>query len=226
MTIVFSGSLGSDRRMWEPQVAAGIEGVAVEHPGHGAAAVIDVTDVRDLAAATLAQVEAERFSLVGASLGGAVGLTIALTSPSRLERLALICTSARFSDPEPWLERAATVREQGLEAIVDSLLERWFTPAFRDVRRYREMFLSTDPEGYARCCEALSRYDVRDDLEEIATPTLVISGADDPAAPPQHGELLADRIPAARHVVLAHARHLASVERADEVNRLLQEHLP
>jgi pimeloyl-ACP methyl ester carboxylesterase len=93
------------------------------------------------------------------------------------------------------------------------------------VQRYREMFLSTDPEGYSRCCDALARWDARNELHRIVAPTLVVSGADDPAAPPEHGELLAERIPEARHVVIPHARHLASVERADEVNRQICEHL-
>jgi 3-oxoadipate enol-lactonase len=225
VTVVFSGSLGADRRMWEPQERAGIRGVTIEHPGHGGAPVGDVTDMRDLAAAALARVETPRFSFVGVSLGGAVGMRIALDAPRRLDRLVLICTSARFGEPQAWHDRAAVVREHGLEAIVDTLLERWFTDEFADVQRYREMCLSTDPEGYARCCESLARWDVREELHEIVAPTLVVSGADDPAAPPEYGELLAERIPDARHVVIPHARHLASVERADDVSRLIQDHL-
>jgi pimeloyl-ACP methyl ester carboxylesterase len=87
------------------------------------------------------------------------------------------------------------------------------------------MFLSTDAEGYARCCDALAGWDVREEIAAIAAPTLVVSGADDPSAPPEHGELLASRIAGARHEILQNARHLANVERAGEVNRLLLEHL-
>jgi 3-oxoadipate enol-lactonase len=226
MTLVFSGSLGSDRRMWEPQERAGIRGLAVEHPGHGGAPVVDVEDVGDLAAHVIAQVDAPRFSFVGVSLGGAVGMRIALDEPERVDRLALICTSARFGEPTSWRERAALVREHGLEPLVDTLLERWFTPDFPDLRPYREMFLATDPEGYARCCSALALWDVRDAVDAIRAPTLVVSGADDPAAPPEAGALLAEQIPNARHVVIPDARHLASVERTGEINALLAEHLP
>jgi len=225
MTIVFSGSLGSDRRIWEPQQRAGLDGVHLEHPGHGGAPVVAVDDVRDLAAHALAQIDAPRFSFVGVSLGGAVGMRIALDAAERLDELVLVCTSARFGEPQGWRDRAALVRRQGLEPIVDTLLERWFTREFPDVRRYREMFLATDPEGYARCCDALAVWDVREEVATIGAPTLVVSGADDPAAPPEDGALLADRIPHARHVVLPNARHLASVERAEDVNRLLREHL-
>jgi 3-oxoadipate enol-lactonase len=226
-TVVLSGSLGSTSAMWEPQLPAlrDFEVVRVEHPGHGGAPLVDVRDVGDLARRVLEQVDAERFSFVGLSLGGAVGMRLALDAPDRIEAIALVCTSPRFGPPEMWAERTALVRAEGLEAVVDAVLERWFTPSFPDVRRYREMFLTTDAEGYARCCEALARWDVREEIAAIAAPTLVVSGADDPSAPPEHGDLLASRIPGARHEILQNARHLANVERAGEVNRLLVEHL-
>jgi 3-oxoadipate enol-lactonase len=225
-TVVLVGSLGSTRAMWEPQLPAlaAHDVVAVDHPGHGGELLADVADVRDLAERVLAHVDG-RFSVVGLSLGGAVGMRIALDAPERLDRLVLLCTSARFASPEFWHERAASVRERGMESVVDAVLRRWFTHAFADVRRYREMVLSTDAEGYARCCDALARWDVRDELAAVRAPTLVVSGADDPSTPPEHGELLASRIPGARHVVVERAAHLANVERADEVNRLLTEFL-
>lgn len=226
-TIVFAGSLGSTSAMWDPQAAVletRFRVVRHDYPGHGGAPLEDVTDVRDLAGRVLAEA-GERFSLVGLSLGGAVGMRIALDAPEQLDKLVLCCTSARFGEPAAWQERARVVRAEGVEAVVDMTLERWFTPAFPDVKRYREMFLSTEAEGYARCCEALARWDVRGELGRIAVPTLVVSGEDDPSAPPQHGDFLASRIVGARQVVLPNARHLASVERADEVNALLLEHL-
>jgi 3-oxoadipate enol-lactonase len=226
-TVVLCGSLGSTSAMWEPQLPAlrDFDVVRVDHPGHGGAPVTEVRDVGDLARRVLEQVDAERFSFVGLSLGGAVAIRLALDAPDRIEQIGLLCTSPRFGPPDMWEERAALVRTEGLEVLVDAVLERWFTPSFPDVRRYREMFVSTDAEGYARCCDALARWDVREEIAAIAAPTLVVSGADDPSAPPEHGELLASRIPGARHEIVQNARHLPSVERADEVNRLLVEHL-
>jgi pimeloyl-ACP methyl ester carboxylesterase len=87
------------------------------------------------------------------------------------------------------------------------------------------MFLSTDRESYARCCDALARWDVREELGAIEAPTLVIAGEQDPSTPPEHGELIASRIPGARFEVIPNAAHLANVERADEFNTLLEEHL-
>ena len=152
-------------------------------------------------------------------------MRLALDAPERIERLALLCTSAWFGPPEGWRERAALVRAEGVEAVVDAVLGRWFTAGFRDVQRFREMFLRTDDEGYARCCDALARWDAREEVAAIAAPTLVVSGGDDPSAPPEHGELIAARVRGARHEVVPGARHLASVEYAGEVNRLLLEHL-
>ena len=227
-TVVLCGSLGATAEMWAPQVQAlgrRFRLVPVDHPGHGGAPLAPLADVRDLARLVLDAVGDERFSFVGLSLGGAVGLRLALDAPERLERLALVSTSARFGPPEGWRERAALVRAEGLDAIVDAVLERWFTPGFGDVGRYRAMFLSTDREGYARCCDALARFDVRDDLRRIAAPTLALAAADDPSTPPEHLELIASRVPGARLEVIPGARHLVSAERPDEVNSLLVEHL-
>jgi len=226
-TVVLCGSLGSTWAMWDPQrpVLAGRRIVVAQHPGHGGAPVVDVANVRDLAARVLAEVDDESFSFVGLSLGGAVGMQLAHDVPDRVERLVLACTSARFGDPQQWLDRAATVRSEGLGAIVDAVLARWFTPAFDDVARWREMFLSADPEGYARCCEVVAAWDAREAIARITAPTLAIAGAEDPSTPPEHLERIAEAIPGARLEVLEGAAHLANVERADEFNRLLEEWL-
>ncbi len=226
-TIVLCGSLGSTSAMWDGQrpALAGRRVVAVEHPGHGGAPVDWVVDVGGLAAGVLDEVGDRTFSFVGLSLGGAVGIRLALDAPERIEKLVLACTSARFGEPAHWLDRAATVRAGGLEAIADAVIARWFTPAFADRERYRQLLLSVDREGYARCCEAVARWDARDELGAIVAPTLVVSAADDPSTPPPDGELIASHIPGARHVVLDRAAHLANVERPEEFNRLLEEHL-
>jgi 3-oxoadipate enol-lactonase len=222
-TVVLLGSLGSTSEMWEPQlpVLGGRSVVRLDHPGHGDEPVRDVHDVGDLAARVLDQVDGA-FTFVGLSLGAAVGIHIALHAPGRLEKLVLVSAVPRFGEPEQWIARAATVRAEGMGAIVDAVLGRWFTPAFPDVAPYREMMLSIDPEGYARCCEALSRWDVRDELAGIGAPTLAIAGSDDPTSPPDIVELMAQGIPGARFDVLGPAGHLPNVERAAEFNRLLE----
>jgi 3-oxoadipate enol-lactonase len=226
-TVVLCGSLGSVTSVWNPQAGAlgGRRVVRIDHPGHGAALLSDVQDVGDLAARVLTLAGDETFSFVGLSLGGAVGMQLALTAPERLERLVLASTAARFGEPGQWRERAALVRAEGLTAIVDAVLARWFTPRFAGLRPFRDMLLSVDPEGYARCCDALAEWDVRGALGDVRAPTLVIAGADDPSTPPETVEQIFAEIPGARFEVIEQAAHLSSVERADVFNRLIEEHL-
>ena len=226
-TVVLCGSLGSVSSIWDAQTGAlaGRRVVRIDHPGHGNAPLSDVREVGDLAARVLALAGDETFSFVGLSLGGAVGMQLALTAPERLERLVLACTAARFGDPGQWRERAALVRAEGLAAIVDAVLARWFTPRFADAGPYRDMLLSVDPQGYASCCDALAAWDVRGALAAVRTPTLVIAGAEDPSTPPETVEQIAAEISGARFEVIEHAAHIASVEQADVFNRLIEEHL-
>ena len=221
------GSLGSTSGMWDAQLSA-LEGhrvVAIDHPGHGNAPVAELSGVGDLAQRVLDAVGDGTFSFIGLSLGGAVGIQLALAVPERIERLVLACTSARFGEPQQWLDRASLVRADGLAVIVDAVLARWFTPSFGDVERFREMFLSVDREGYARCCEALAATDARETLGSIGTPTLVVAGEGDPTSPPAEMAVMARAIAGARFEVLAGAAHLANVEGAQAFNQLLKEHL-
>ncbi|HTR32301.1 MAG TPA: alpha/beta fold hydrolase [Gaiellaceae bacterium] len=217
MTLVYSGSLGSTAAMWEPQPPADY---AFELPGHGAAPVVDGVTIDSLARTILDSVEGP-FSYVGLSIGGPIGMRVAALAPERVERLVLACTSTRFGEAAQWHDRAATVRAGGLETIVDTIMGRWFTPGFGDVARWREMFLSVDREGYARCCEALAGWDGSGDLRRIEAPTLVIAGAEDPTSPPSAAEEIAALVPGARVEVIDGAAHLANVEAADAFNRLL-----
>lgn len=229
--VVLSGSLGSTIGMWDPQVPALSHDFRVlryDHPGHGGSAPPEVTRIEDFAeqlAALLDELGLERVHLCGLSLGGAVGMALARDSPDRVDRLVLCCTSMRFATPESWEDRAATVRTEGLEAIADAVLERWFTPGFADVRRYREMLLSSSAEGYARCCEALREWDARGTLGSVQAPTLAIAGADDPSTPPAELEAIAAEIPGAQLHVIDGVRHFVNVERPDVFNNVLFEHL-
>ena len=213
--------------MWDAQADAlcGFDVVRVEHPGHGRKPMIELHDVGDLARHVLATVRSGSFSFVGLSLGGAVGMQLALDAPERLDRLVLACSSARFGSRETWDERIALVRDKGIEALADAVLPRWFTPAFEDVQRYRAMLVSTPPETYVRYCESLREFDLRARLGSIHASTLAIAGSDDPTSPPDQVQALAAGIPNASVVVIPRAAHLANVERPDEFNQALLAHL-
>jgi 3-oxoadipate enol-lactonase len=221
MTVVLCGSLGSTAAMWDSQAAVTPSASRFELPGHGAAPVVEVRGVRDLADRLLAGVDGA-VSLVGVSFGASVCAAAAATAPDRVDRLVLACTSSRFGEPAQWHERARIVRSDGLEAIVDAVMARWFTPSFEQVARYRAMFLSVDPEGYARCCEAIAEWDGAEVLGAIRAPTLVIAGSADPTSPPEHAEELSRWIAGSRVALLDGAQHLANVEFAEEFNALLE----
>jgi 3-oxoadipate enol-lactonase len=229
--VVLGGSLGSTLEMWEPQLPALTPRFRVlryDHPGHGGSPLLEVPDVSAISREVvdlLDELELERVSYCGLSLGGAVGMRLALDAPDRIDSLVLCATSARFSTPELWQERADTVRREGVQAVVEVVLERWFTPRFGDVRRYREMLLSIPAEGYARCCEAVRDWDVRGGLGGLTAPTLAIAGADDPSTPPGDLRAIVAEIPDATLLVLDGARHLANVERPDDFNRAVAAHL-
>ena len=93
------------------------------------------------------------------------------------------------------------------------------------VARTRANLEAVKPEGYASCCEAIGAMDLREGLDRIGAPTIVISGSDDPATPPDHGRQIADAIPGARFELVEGARHLANLERPELVTRLILEHL-
>jgi 3-oxoadipate enol-lactonase len=235
--LVLSNSLGTTQQLWERQLPALAERFRVltyDHPGHGSSSLPDEPCTvgrlaRDLLA-LVDELEVERFSLCGLSLGGMVGMALALEAPERVERLALACTSAYVGPPDGWSERARIVRTEGVTAIVDGVVGRWFTPELeRDepetVARFREMLGAIPAEGYARCCEALGAWDARDRIRAIAAPVLVVAGEDDPATPVEHAELLASGIAGSRLVLLERAAHLANVERAEQFTEAVLEHL-
>jgi 3-oxoadipate enol-lactonase/4-carboxymuconolactone decarboxylase len=121
------------------------------------------------------------------------------------------------------------VRADGMSAITDAVVARWITADLmgRDAEllsRLREMVSSIDPESYAQCCEAIAAMDLRADLRRIAVPTLVIAGAQDPATPPEHGELIAAGILGTRLEIIDAAAHVAPLEQPARVAALLLDH--
>ena len=235
--VVLSNSLGTTQELWERQVpalATHFRILTYDHPGHGASELPEQPcTVEALALALielLDELGLERVSLCGVSLGGMVAMALALDAPERVERLVLASTSAYLGPPEGWAERARIVRSDGVEAIADTVVGRWFTSSLaredpETVARFRAMLAATPPEGYARCCEAVGAWDARKRIAAIASPVLVVVGEDDPATPVENAELIASRIPGARLHVVERAAHLANVERADAFTNAVLEHL-
>jgi 3-oxoadipate enol-lactonase len=215
--LVLSASLGTTLALWSPnlgQLAARYRVVRYDHPGHGKSP-LGPRMIDGLAREALSLLDAlglRRVTFCGLSLGGMVGMWLGAHVPERLERLVLCCAAAHLPPAEQWLERAATVRERGMEAIADSVLRRWFTPRFaHDPKPWRDMLVSTPREGYARCCEAIAAMDLRPELRALKVPATVILGRHDPVVDEENRRLLAD----VGDVVELDAAHLANVEQPD-----------
>lgn len=235
--LAMSNSLGTTLAMWDEQ--APILGerfrlLRYDHRGHGASPVppgpYTIDDLGRDVLALLDRLEIENFSFCGLSLGGMVGMWLASEVPECVERLVLCCTSAKLGPPENWTLRAETVREDGLKAVSDAVLEIWFTLAFREgnhqtVEWARNMLESSPPEGYASCCEAIRDMDLRGRLGDIQAPTIVIAGADDEATPQDHAGLIHDSIPDCGLEIIPRAAHLANIEQPETVTRTILDHL-
>jgi 3-oxoadipate enol-lactonase len=212
--LVLASSLGTTYRLWDPNVAtlrSRCSVVRYDHPGHGGSPPGPNT-IEGLARAALGLLDdlgLERVAFCGLSLGGMVGMWLGAHAPERLERLVLCCTAPRLPPAEHWLERAATVRRNGMEAIADAVVARWFTPRFTGDRAgWRAMLVATPAEGYARSCEAIAAMDLRDEVRAIRVPTTVILGRHDPVVDDESKRLLAFAGP----IVELDAAHLANVE--------------
>jgi 3-oxoadipate enol-lactonase len=227
--LVLPCSLGTSRELWEPSLFSDrFRVLRVELRGHGASPAppgpYTIEELAGDALRLLDELGLERVAWCGLSLGGMVGMWLGARAPERLEHLVLACTSARVPAPDAYRQRAATVREQGLEPVADAVVARWFgdltPPSTR--ARFRALLVATAPEGYAGCCEALAAWDFRAEVPEVSAPTLVIAGEDDEATPTPDTDLLAERIPGARLVVLPGTAHLANVERPREFADLVR----
>ncbi|SCG52803.1 3-oxoadipate enol-lactonase [Micromonospora echinaurantiaca] len=235
--VVMSPSLGSTHAMWEPQaiaLRARFRVVRYDHRGHGRSPVPPGPyELADLGADVLRLLDRLGISsahFCGLSLGGMTGMWLAAHAPERVRRLVLCCTSARLGPPRFWAERADLVRREGVEAVADGVVTRWFTPGWAQAhpetaRDMRAMVAATPAEGYASCCNAIQSMDLTDLLPRIRAKTLVIAGHEDPSTPPEHGRAIAASIPNARLEVLSPAAHLANVEQRQAVTALLLEHL-
>jgi 3-oxoadipate enol-lactonase len=159
-----------------------------------------------------------------------VGMWVASEVPERVERLVLLCTSALLGPREMWDARIASVGDGGMDAITGTVLERWFTPGFRQERPevvgwVGDQLRATPSQGYVATCEAIRDMDLRDRLGTIEAPTLILAGAEDPATPPEHAERLVEGIRNSRLVVIPETAHLANIERAERVTGEIVGHL-
>jgi len=235
--LLLLNSLGTSLEMWDDQIGAlqeHFEVVRYDVRGHGKSSSGSRSELtlEQLASDALAVLDAcgiARAHLCGLSLGGMTSMAIARHWPDRVLKAALCNTSPYMPPRDGWDSRIETVRAQGMAALTEGVLGRWFTPEFRSaaperVDRVRQMLLNTDTAGYAACCAAIRDMDLREDIKGITATTLVIGGTKDPATPPEQAELIANSIPGAKLKMLE-AAHLSNIEKSEEFTATLVEFL-
>lgn len=223
--LVMSNSLGTTLQMWDPQMPTLLRHFRVlryDTRGHGRSSVpqepfgmaelgADVLAVMDHAGVTHAH-------YCGLSMGGMTGMWLARNHAGRFGRFVLANTAALIGPVSVWDNRIATVRSEGMAAIVSGVLERWFTPSFRasDVDAMapvRRMLLECNPAGYTANCAAVRDADLRAELAHIEAELLVIAGEQDSATTPEQGRAIAAAAPRAGYLSLD-AAHLSNWELA------------
>ncbi len=237
--LVLVHGVGGGAENWDGVVAAlpkRFRVIRLDLRGHGGSGRIagpvtvqdlarDVTDVMDAAGARSA-------AIAGFSLGGLIAQALALASPERVTKLALVATVAGRT-PEEQARSAAridVVREKGLAFIAEGNRTFWFSDAFREAHpdavdaRVRQ-FMACDPVSYLHAFAVFAKGDFVDRLGEIRAPTLVIAGEFDPAATARMARLMHERIAGSRLEILAGMRHAVLIECPARVAGLLADFL-
>jgi 3-oxoadipate enol-lactonase len=233
--VTLSHSLAADLSMWEPQMKALTAKYRVlryDARGHGGtdapAGAYTLEQLAEDAKALLGVLGITRTHWIGLSMGGMIGQTLALSSPSLFLSLALCDTSSRVpAEARPvWQERIKTAETQGMEPLVEPTIGRWFTAPFREKRRdvvdpIRTRIRTTNPRGYAGCCHAIAALDLTDRLSAIKLPTLIVVGEEDQGTPVAASQAIQAKIAGAQLEIIKSASHLSNLEQPEAFTRII-----
>lgn len=235
--VVFCNSLGTDLRVWDkviPLLPQSLRLIRYDKRGHGLTDCPPgpysmgalVTDAERL----LDALGVREAVFVGLSIGGMIAQGLAVKRLDQVRALVLSNTAAKIGTAEIWQTRIAQAREGGLEALASSVMERWFSRAFRDTPElvgWRNMLIRQPLEGYVGCCAAISGTDFFTPTAGLTLPTLAIAGSEDGSTPPDLVRETAGLIKGSRFHLIRGAGHIPCVEKPAEyaatLTRFLQE---
>ena len=226
-TIVFSNSLATDFRIWRDCIVRLVGDCSIvmyDKRGHGLSdagtAPYKLDDhVNDLAG-LLDHLGINNAVICGLSVGGMIAQGLLFTRPDLVRAMILCDTAAKIGEADMWNARIADVREGGMAALLDTTMERWFTPDFHanrsdDLTGYSNMFLRTPTTGYLGTAAAIRDADLRLAAIEVKVPTICIVGEQDKSTPPEVVQSTAKLIPDARYEVIKNCAHIPCVEQPE-----------
>ncbi|MDB2701484.1 3-oxoadipate enol-lactonase [Flavobacteriaceae bacterium] len=221
--LMFSNSLGADLSMWDelaPLLLPYFRVLQYDTRGHGQSELTEgpytIERLGKDVISLLDQLDIDKVYFCGLSMGGLIGQYLGIHHPDRLHKLILSNTDSKIGTAENWNERINTINEQGMQAIVDGTMEKWFTPSYHKtnparVAQMKELFLANKTAGYSACCAAIGAADFRSKIKKITAETLIVTGDEDAVTNVVQAEGLQKEIPNAKLKIFP-ARHLPSTE--------------
>ena len=196
--VVFANSLGTDLRLWDKVIALlppGFRYIRFDKRGHGLSACppapYSIDTLADDTAALLDHLGVRSCTFVGLSIGGMIAQTLTARRPDLVSSLVLSNSAAKMGDAAMWHDRIAATQANGLDAIADGVMARWFSEPFRktdELEAWRNMLVRTPVQGYVGCCHAIAAADLTQSTAKLTLPTIGIAGGQDGARPPERVE--------------------------------------
>jgi 3-oxoadipate enol-lactonase len=223
--LVFSNSLATNLAMWDEQareLGGAFRVLRYDQRGHGATdAPAGRYPFDTLLADAIGLMDAlgiDKASFAGLSMGGATALGLAERHADRLERV-IVCDSPCQSTPastQQWEERIAVAQKQGMDALVEPTVGRWFPPEVLaakppHVDKVRQMIRSTPVNGFIGCAAALANHNYAAAVGTVTRPVLFIAGEKDGVTPAAMRKLSA-ALPGSRYVELPGAGHISNMD--------------
>jgi pimeloyl-ACP methyl ester carboxylesterase len=247
--VVFIHGLSGSWQNWLEQLpvfARDHRVIAFDLPGFGASEMprekITISGYGRFVSVLLDELGGGSAAVVGNSMGGFIGIELAIRFPERVERLVLV-SAAGLSIEYLRNERALAVLGalgNRLAAYSGWVASRSDALARRPVARraifgivahrpdrlpgplVAEQVRGSGKPGFIPALDALTHYPIRDRLGEIACPTLIVWGAEDKLVPARDADEFARLIPNSRKVVWPETGHVAMLERPEAFNALVQ----
>ena len=230
--LTLSHSLATDSSMWDPQAAvlkSRYRVLRYDTRGHGGTSVpagpYTLEQMAEDVKALLQSLGIFKTHFMGISMGGMIAQTLALKDPSVLQSLILCDTSSRIpKEALPiWEERIKAAQDHGMEGLVETTMERWFTASFRSkplpvLAKIRGIIRSTPPKGYMGCSRAIMGLNLTERLAEIDLPTLIVVGEEDLGTPVSASRAIHEKIKGSELVILKSAAHLSNIEQEQAFN--------